>query len=276
MTLSVQLYYSFRSPYSYLAVEQVAPWVRGLGLEVLSAQGTTFFTVDFDQPLNGLGFFVSDLSDWFDDKNAVGHLFAVLKLADNSTKEFDLTQGLAPDTLVTGNMAFFGVLDSGPSITSFAIRSDANIPGGDALVSGGVRSGQPSCLGTLACPSPQSARVSAGGVAASGVPGLARYGHRLTRLADGTILVSGGFTADAEGKIHALATLERFEPARAADDPLADLAIVRAPGEVAMENGAPLAPCTLVSGSPADAAPVDAAAPIDAEPDALEVDAMVR
>lgn len=102
-------------------------------LEVLSAQGTTFFTVDFDQPLNGLGFFVSDLSDWFDDKNAVGHLFAVLKLADNSTKEFDLTQGLAPDTLVTGNMAFFGVLDSGPSITSFAIRSDANIPGGDAL-----------------------------------------------------------------------------------------------------------------------------------------------
>lgn len=216
----------------------------------------------------------------------------------NSNRAFGAATRIGGDVLYVGGLTIgaAGILDDTPTPPGFWITPStmsaaplasttlepaaylaiAQLPGGDALVSGGVHSGQPSCLGTLACPSKQSVRVNAAGTAAAGTPGLARYGHRLTRLADGTILVSGGFTADGEGRIHAVSTLERFEPARATDDPLADLAIVRAPGEVAMDNGAPLAPCTLVSGSPADAAPADAADPLDAEPDALDLDAMLR
>lgn len=162
-----------------------------------------------------------------------------------------------------------------PLLTSAAYLAAAQLPGGDVLVSGGAIAGRVECLGTLACVSAQSVRLGPGTAVEVGTPGVSRYGHRLTRLRDGTVLVSGGFTAAADGQIRALATLERFEPHRAVDDPLADLAIVRAPGEVAMAAGVPVAPCTLVTGATADGAVSDAAPAQDdaLEPDAVEPDA---
>lgn len=102
-------------------------------LEMVSDQGTTYFTATFDSPIDGLGFYLTDASDWIGTTGPVGHLFAVLTTVDNTTLDFDLTPGLDPTTLVSGNRAFFGVLESSARFTSFAIRSDAGIPAGDAL-----------------------------------------------------------------------------------------------------------------------------------------------
>jgi hypothetical protein len=102
-------------------------------LEMLSDNGTTYFTVDFASPIDGLGFFVSDIADWMGTAGPLAHLQAVLKTTDNTTLELDLTPGQDPADLVSGNMAFFGVLGQGTRFTSFAIRSPASLPGGDAL-----------------------------------------------------------------------------------------------------------------------------------------------
>lgn len=157
--------------------------------------------------------------------------------------------------------------------TGAAYMAAAPLPRHGGLVSGGAVAGDLACMGTLACVSGQSVRYDADATARiTGAPGVARYGHQLTRLPGGTVLVTGGFTrGDAAGTIRAISAVERFEPHEAADDPLADVGPARAPGEVAMQDGAPLAPCTLVRGT----LPVDAAIAVDAppEPDA-DVDAM--
>ncbi|MBK9032798.1 MAG: hypothetical protein IPL61_16265 [Myxococcales bacterium] len=158
-----------------------------------------------------------------------------------------------------------------PELTGAAYPAAAQLPGHGGLVSGGAVAGDLACAGTLACVSGQSVRFDAAGIAsATGAPGLARYGHALTRLDNGIVLVSGGFTAGATaGTIRAVSTLEQFEPHLAADDPLADIGPVRAPGEVATMAGVPIAPCTLVQGGGADAG-----GPIDAlDIDALDIDA---
>ena len=102
-------------------------------VEALTVNGTTYFTVDFASPIDGLGFYVSDLADWFGTPGPLAHLQAVLKTTDNTTLELDLSPGQQPSDLVSGNMAFFGVLGQGTRFTSFAIRNPASLPGGDAL-----------------------------------------------------------------------------------------------------------------------------------------------
>ncbi len=127
---------------------------------------------------------------------------------------------------------------------------------GDVLVTGGASPGV--CASTLACPSRQSLRVRPGAgaqpptAASTGSPGFARYGHRLTLLPDGSVLVSGGFTPAVEpDQIRALRDAELFTPHEAIDDPLADLGLGRAPGDVARAgDGTPLAPCTLLGATP--------------------------
>jgi hypothetical protein len=153
-----------------------------------------------------------------------------------------------------------------------AYMASVQLPRHGALVSGGVVAGDLNCQGTLACVNAQSVRYAADATArATGAPGIGRYGHRLTRMPDGTILVSGGFAPGANAAtIRAVATLERFEPHEAADDPLADVGPARAPGEVALTDGVPVAPCAVVKG-----AALDAAASIDAVAiDGADVDAM--
>ncbi len=102
-------------------------------LELLSEPGSTFFTATFDQALDGLGFFVSDVSDWFGFTPPVDDLFVVLGTASGATVELDLTPGLDPTELRDGNMAFFGVIDSADPFRSIAIRSGRVASGGDAL-----------------------------------------------------------------------------------------------------------------------------------------------
>jgi len=141
-----------------------------------------------------------------------------------------------------------------------AYPAAVSLAGGDVLFSGGAATGV--CASTLVCPSAQSFRLRrAAGVggaptpAATGAPGLARYGHRMTLLPDGVVLVTGGFAPAVEvDKVRALRDAELFAPHDAADDPIADLNLGRMAGDVARTTGgAPLAPCALVGGDPPDA-----------------------
>ena len=160
--------------------------------------------------------------------------------------------------------------------TAAAYLATAQLPRHGALISGGVIAGDASCAGTLACVIDQSVRYGADLTAATtGAPGLARAGHQLTRLDSGVVLVSGGFTRGVgAGTVRAVATLERFEPHLAVDDPLADLGTPRAPGEVAQQGGVAIAPCQIVQGAPALDAGVDALDMDALELDALDIDAL--
>ena len=83
-------------------------------------------------------------------------------------------------------------------LTGAGYLAAAQLPRSGGLVSGGAIAGDLACLGTLACVSAQSVRFDAAAVATTtGAPGLPRYGHALTRLASGVVLVSGGFTSGA-------------------------------------------------------------------------------
>lgn len=137
---------------------------------------------------------------------------------------------------------------------------------GGVLAAGGASPGGV-CGRTILCPAPSSLRFDTDAMGPRAAPagslGVARYGHQLVRLADGTVLVTGGFTVDPTDPSHLRATtvVEQFEAHRAVDDPLADLNLVRAPGDVARDaGGAAIAACTVV-GAPAPDAAVDASAP---------------
>ncbi len=99
------------------------------------------------------------------------------------------------------------------------------LAGGDVLVTGGDPAVDTagcgdavSTTGGVACALAGAWRYpSAGGAGAmTGAMQVARYGHRLTRLADGTVLVNGGLTpavtAPFDGAIRAVADAELFEP----------------------------------------------------------------
>lgn len=136
------------------------------------------------------------------------------------------------------------------------------LAGGDVLATGGDPG-----VDTLGC---GDAATTTGGVAcalagawrypaAGGAPTaiapmqLARYGHRLTRLADDTVLVTGGLApalaADPIGNLRALADAELFEGHGTADDPTADLGLYRQPGDVARygAGGDPVAACPVLA-----------------------------
>lgn len=105
-------------------------------LETLSDQGTVHFTAEFDQAVRAIGFYLTDVDDWAccgaNAPMPIGKLRLVLTSASGST-ELDLTPGFDPINLTDGNVEFFGVFDAVNPFTSIAIRSDANIPGGDAI-----------------------------------------------------------------------------------------------------------------------------------------------
>ncbi|MCE9576426.1 MAG: hypothetical protein K8W52_24975 [Deltaproteobacteria bacterium] len=136
------------------------------------------------------------------------------------------------------------------------------LPDGDVLATGGDPAvdttgcgDTATTTGGVACALGGAWRYpSAGGPGiAIGAMQLARYGHRLTRLADGTVLVTGGLTPggplDPAGTLRALPDAELFEPRGTDDDPVADLGLGRTPGDVARTaaGGAPVAECRVLA-----------------------------
>ncbi len=147
-----------------------------------------------------------------------------------------------------------------PALIGTGYPAAVGLHDGDVLFGGGVQVG--ACPSTLACPSMQSVRLRRGvaGEAVratlTGVPGLARHGHRLTRLGDGTVLVTGGFGAATDpAQIRALGDAELYDPYEAKDDPLAGVGLSRLPGDVARVDGVPVARCEVFGAAAPDAAP---------------------
>jgi hypothetical protein len=131
---------------------------------------------------------------------------------------------------------------------------------GDVLAAGG--NPDPATAGCavenmgLVCAVAQAWRYDsgAGALAPTGPLGVARYGHQLSLLGDGTVAATGGLAVSAAGTLHGVVDVELYEPRGAGDDPLLP-DIVREPGDVARTGvGEPLAPCDVVVSYP-DAAP---------------------
>lgn len=105
-------------------------------LEALSGRESTYFTATFDQPLSALGLFVTDLSDWAGTAG-VPDLQFVLTTTGGAELVFDPSgPGLTPSQMVSGNVAFFGVVGNDVAFSKFAVRSlgsNQGVPDGDAL-----------------------------------------------------------------------------------------------------------------------------------------------
>ena len=101
-------------------------------VEALSDPGSTYFTATFDQAVRGIGFYLTDVSDWCCGAQGIGELRVELTTTSGSVVR-DLTPELDPVNLVDGNVAFFGIFDDAAPFTSIAIRSDTNIPDEDAI-----------------------------------------------------------------------------------------------------------------------------------------------
>jgi hypothetical protein len=171
-----------------------------------------------------------------------------------------------PDSLigrVSAGSLSLSTIDPGGA-PAVAYPDAVTLHDGSVLGAGGARPAG-ACSRAIVCPSPSSVRIETDGSPArpAGALGLPRYGHRLVRLPDGTVLVTGGLVSDPADatRLRATAAVEQFEAHRAADDPLADLAITRAAGDVARdEQGQPIAECVRIGGdSPGPDAAPDAA-----------------
>ena len=101
-------------------------------LESLSAEGSTYFTASFDQPLRAIGFYITDASDWIGTAGPIAPLVVSLTTL-SGTFDFDLTGSVDPTTIVDGNVAFFGALSAGDPITSVAIANPGSNPDEDAI-----------------------------------------------------------------------------------------------------------------------------------------------
>ncbi len=140
------------------------------------------------------------------------------------------------------NLAVVG----GNGAVPLAYPSATAVLGGDVVIAGGNPA-----LGTEGCSGASGGLVCATGrgyrfqlaqlvLAEVGQLIVPRYGHQLTAVADGTVLVTGGLTATGE-ELRFVGDVERFDPRDESYDPIADLApeVTRASGETA-------APCVLV------------------------------
>jgi hypothetical protein len=139
------------------------------------------------------------------------------------------------------------------AVAAFGYGAAATLPDGDVLLTGGNPDATVAGCATdhqgLPCSTAQALRydTATGMIGPTGALGVPRYGHRMTALADGMILVSGGLSlGDTATTLRALPDVELYEPRSAADDPLLP-EIVRAPGDVARtQGGDPLAPCDVI------------------------------
>lgn len=198
-------------------------------------------------------------------------------LADGSATQPLVSAGSAQLITVTGNTAAAAAAPIGsPTDCASATRYRAagweaasTLPGGRVVISGGspstlecggnCESGQTGNL-ALTCALHQSAIFDNGTLTLGNPMGVARSGHVLTTLRDGTILVTGGLQSTTS-VAKMVREIEIFNPRRVippwdmtkpssgdADDPVSDellaASFTRAPGEVAKRaDGTAAAEC---------------------------------
>ncbi len=98
--------------------------ISGNFLEGQTDSGSNYFTATFDRGVHGIGFYITDASDWAG--TPAGEIKVLLTTASGSV-ELDLTPGFDPIDLVSGNVAFFGVIDAGDPFLSIALRNESNV-----------------------------------------------------------------------------------------------------------------------------------------------------
>ena len=101
-------------------------------IEGLSNQGSTYFTIGFDQSVRAMGFYISDASDWIGNAGPLANLLVNLTQLSGGAS-LDLFGGLDAATVNNANVAFFGVIDNANPITGFSISSPASLPDADAI-----------------------------------------------------------------------------------------------------------------------------------------------
>jgi len=97
-----------------------------------TAQNTTYYTIEFDSPVRGFGFHVSDASDWFNTGGSHNNLVVTLLYAGGASHAVDLFDTLDPVDIVNGNLGYFGVLDDSALLRGFSIANPSN-PDEDAI-----------------------------------------------------------------------------------------------------------------------------------------------
>ncbi len=102
-------------------------------LYALVAAGATFYSMTFDTPTAGLGFYLTDANDWAPSDSAPGVLLARLEHADGQVEFVDVMEGANAGQVVNGNVAFFGAVDAANPIVGFSILNPVTLPGEDAL-----------------------------------------------------------------------------------------------------------------------------------------------
>lgn len=102
-------------------------------LYALVAAGGTFYTMEFDMPTAGLGFYVTDPNDWFGNDLASTVLQVSLVHANNDVETVDLLDNISASQVRNGSVAFFGAVDLANPIVGFSILNPLALPGEDAL-----------------------------------------------------------------------------------------------------------------------------------------------
>lgn len=101
-------------------------------LDSLTNRNTTFFSIAFSEAVSGFGFHITDASDWLGNTKPSTNLVVTLKYAsgDLTRKVFD---GTAASTMVSGNLGFWGVVDSVDPLLGFSISNPLGNPDRDAI-----------------------------------------------------------------------------------------------------------------------------------------------
>jgi len=77
----------------------------------VTLQGTTFWSMTFNQELRAIGFCATDMSDWAGSSGTIPPLQVELAGSGGSVN-YDLTPGIDPTTVANASVAFFGVVDA--------------------------------------------------------------------------------------------------------------------------------------------------------------------
>jgi len=147
---------------------------------------------------------------------------------------------------------------SEPSTTSGITAIGAGYPAavglgnGDVLISGGnadtIAAGCAGAVHPLACSTAAAYRFEQTTDKLNDVPELqvSRFGHRMTLLPGGAVLVSGGLHAQGQSLL-LLPDLEVFNPTTTTTNLLDDVGVMRQPGDIARTSaGDPVSECVIV------------------------------